>query len=119
MEKANLAQAYEGSYYTIVGAGGDLAEWQTGVEEELVKRGIGKPAAWFQTTGGAINDYAAEHGEVTDPFPKDLTCILFSLAGLDGAKLATFKLMAGDRWFDDIVQNMVETADDDDEDDEE
>lgn len=119
MEKANLAQAYEGSYYTIVGTGGDLAEWQTGVEEELEKRGVGKPAAWFQTTGGAINDYAAEHGEVTDPFPADFTCLMFSLDGLNGAKLAVFKLLAGDRWFDDIVDNMVETADDDDEDDEE
>lgn len=119
MEKADLAQAYDGSFYTILGTGGDLAEWRTGVEHELEKRGIGKPAAWFQTTGGAINEYAAQHGEVTDPFPADLTCLMFPLSGLNGAGLAIFKLMAGDRWFDDIVQNMVESADDDDEDGEE
>ena len=28
--KANLREAYNGSYYTILGAGGDLQEWVDG-----------------------------------------------------------------------------------------
>jgi hypothetical protein len=115
MKTADLTQAYEGSFYTICGAGGELAEWQTGMETWLAKEGIGKPADWYQTTGGAVNEYAGTRGEVINPFKDDLTIIMFPLEGLHVGKLAIFKTMAGDRWFDDIVQNMVADAEAEDE----
>lgn len=98
-----LEKAYEGSFYTILGAGGDLQEWQDGYEKLLEDNGIGKPTEWFQTTGAEINAFA---GENDNPFPDDLTCLLFPLDGLNVGKLAMFKLSMGDRWFDDVVDNM-------------
>lgn len=118
METANLATAFEGSYYTILGAGGDLSDWTKGIAEFLDERGIGIPQKFFTTTGKDINAFAEARGEVApdDHFPADLTVLMFPLDGLDGGKLAIFRLLAGDRWFDDVVNNMVAAADDADED---
>lgn len=117
METANLASAFEGSYYTILGAGGDLSEWTEGISDVLAERGIGTPANFYTTTGAAINAFAEARGEVApdNHFPADLTVLMFPLDGLDGGKLAIFRLMAGDRWFDDVVDNMVDYAEEDDE----
>jgi len=102
MNATELQKAYEGSYYAILGAGGDLAQWTEGYEGLLAEEGIGKPAEWFQTTGAAVNQFAGG----SDPFEKDLTILLFPLDGLETGKLAMFKLRMEDRWFDDVVQNM-------------
>ena len=118
METANLDTAFKGSYYTILGAGGDLNEWVAGYNEMLRDGGIGTPAEWFTTTGGDINAYAATRGEVTNPFADNLTCLMFKLDGLNGGALAMVKLQMQDRWFDDIVNNMVAGPADDDEDEE-
>jgi len=118
METANLDTAFKGSYYTILGAGGDLNEWVAGYNEMLRDGGIGTPAAWFTTTGKDINAYAATRGEVTNPFKDDLTVLMFQLDGLNGGALAMVKLQMCDRWFDDIVNNMVAGTADDDEDEE-
>lgn len=118
METANLELAYEGSYYTILGAGGDLTEWVAGYNGMLQAAGIGTPAHWYTTTGREINAYAATKGDVTDPFQDDLTALLFPLDGLTGVgALAVFKIQNGDRWMDDIVNNMVAGTTDDEYDD--
>lgn len=101
-----LQVAYDGSYYLISGAGGNLKEWVDGYEDMLNEAGIGKPVKWFQTTGAAINLYA---GGNFDPFPLDLTCLLFPLDGLDVGRLAIFRLQMQDRWFDDVIDNMRRT----------
>lgn len=121
LDSVTLEDAFEGSYYTILGAGGDLTEWVNGYNGLLQEAGIGTPAEWFTTTGKAINDYAAAKvGTVTNPyFADNLTALMFRLDGLHAGRLAVFKLRNQDRWFDDIVNNMVETADDDDDEDEE
>lgn len=107
---ADLAKAYEGSYYFIAGAGGDLAEWTTGYEGLLAEAEIGKPTQWLQTNGATVNMFAVEKkgGQIEDRdcFPGDLTCLLFPLDGLHAGRLAMFKIQAQDRWFDDVVQNM-------------
>lgn len=106
---ASLALADDGSWYTILGAGGDLQEWVAGYEKELVEAGCGTPTQWFQTTGAAINHYAAtRRGPLRpeDEFQPDLTVLLFPLDGLDVGRLAIFKIRWQDRWFDDIVDNM-------------
>lgn len=118
MQTANLTDADHGSFYTILGVGGDLNDWTTGITECLVERGIGTPKEFYTTTGKAINEYAATKGEVTGPFADDLTVLMFPLDGLNGPKLAVFKMHAGDRWFDDIVTNMVDDPDDDEDEDE-
>lgn len=115
METANLATAFDGSYYTIPGAGGDLQEWVSGYNGLLQEAGIGTPAAWFTTTGKDINTFAATRGDVIDPFPADLTVLMFPLDGLAAGALAIFKLQMQDRWFDDIVANMVAGTTDDEE----
>jgi hypothetical protein len=106
-----LLAADEGSYYTIIGAGGDLTEWIDGYTAMLKAEEIGTPSEWFITTGGAINLYAsATHGTVTDPFKEDITVLMFPLTGLNASRLAILKLRAQDRWFDDIVDNMTDDA---------
>lgn len=116
---ADLDAAFNGSYYTILGAGGDLNEWVAGYNGLLQQAGIGTPAGWFTTTGQAINEYAATKGTVGDPFADDLTCLMFQLDGLNGGALAMFKLQMQDRWFDDIVGNMVAGSCTDDDEEEE
>ena len=109
--EVDLKKAHSGSYYTIIGAGGDLQEWVDGYEKILAEKEIGKPSKWFQTTGGAINLFATEKrgGELAkgDKFKNDLVCLMFPLDGLNSGKLAMLKLQMQDRWFDDIIDNMV------------
>jgi len=105
LKQANLKEAEAGSFYTIVGAGGDPQEWVDGVEKLLAEEGIGKPVAWFSTTGEAVNNHA-NPPDPKDAFQPDLTFLLFPLDGLHVGKLAMFKLQMEDRWFDDIVDNM-------------
>lgn len=107
-EAAELDRAYYGSYYTIAGAGGDLDEWVEGITAMLEERGIGTPREFFTTTGAAVNLFAGgdELVDADDQFPLDLTFLMFSLDGLDCGRLAIFKLLAGDRWFDDVIDNM-------------
>jgi hypothetical protein len=106
----NLKTAYDGSYYTILGAGGDLNDWVEGLTKMLVDENIGTPSAWFTTTGGKVNKFARLRvgGELRydDEFPDDLVVLMFPLDGLDIGRLAIFKLKMQDRWFDDVIQNM-------------
>lgn len=106
---ADLRAAYDGSYYFIAGAGGDLQEWVDGYEKMLAEEGIGKPTGWFTTTGAAVNDYAFTSGWRSDwdqCFDVTLTCLLFPLDGLDITRLPIFKIKMADRWFDDVIANM-------------
>src|SRR4051794_30857791 len=103
-----LEEAYEGSYYTISGVGGDPEEWVTGYEEELEKAEIGKPKEWWLTTGAAVNLFVrvAMDVEGKDLYPLDVKILMFPLEGLDVGKLGGFKLQWADRWFDDVINNM-------------
>ena len=106
---AELQTAYDGSWYFVAGAGGDLAEWVTGYEKLMAEQEIGKPAEWWQTNGSTINLFATRHkGTINrdDCFKGDLACLLFPLDGLHVGRLAIFKLQMEDRWFDDVIQNM-------------
>ena len=98
-----LRKAYDGSYYTILGAGGDLQEWKDGYALMLKERGIGIISKWIEFTGKDMNDEF--HLTGTNSYPNDLHCLAFPLDGLDTGMLAMFKLQMGDRWFDDIVDN--------------
>lgn len=94
---------YNGSWYTITGAGGDLDEWVKGYNELFSKAGIGTPVGYVTFKGADMNEKYDLRGSVR--YPDDLTFIAFPLDGLDVGKLAMFKLKMGDRWFDDIVDN--------------
>jgi hypothetical protein len=105
-----------GSYYTIVGTGGDLDEWITGYNKLLAEEGIGKPSEWLTFKGEAINSRYNLQGD--NAFKPDTTFLVFPLDGLDVGKLAMFKLRMNDKWFDDLVANSVgEWEGDTDEDD--
>lgn len=104
-DRDTLQAAKDGSFYTIIGAGGDPAEWVKGYEDLLEKEGIGKPKQWFTTTGAAVNSLAGVH-DGPRAFQLDLTFLLFPLDGLHVGKLALFKINMMDRWFDDVVDNM-------------
>lgn len=105
-----LKQAQDGSWYTILGAGGDLAYWVKGYEHGMAERGIGAPTAWYRTTGGDVNTYALQaKGPIRpeDLFQNDLQILMFPLDGIGaGGKLPIFKVTMEDRWFDDIIANM-------------
>lgn len=109
IKKCALDLAYDGSYYTITGCDGALAEWVTGVEGLLAEAGLGKPVAWFQTTGGRVNRFAGPKVAKRDEFPSELNILMFPLDGLDLGGLAMFKMQMRDRWFDDIIDNMRRT----------
>lgn len=98
-----LRAAYEGSYYTIEGAGGDPQEWKEGIGAMLREQGIGEIAKWICFTGKDMNDEFNLTG--SNRYPDNLHFLAFPLDGLDISKLAMFKLRMGDRWFDDIVNN--------------
>ncbi len=105
----NLQEALEGSYYTIRGAGGELADWTRGYDNLLEERGIGRPVAWYHATGQQINEFAAAaHGGAIRPddcFPADLNLLFFPLEGLETLPII-FKIERGDVWFDDMIANM-------------
>lgn len=103
--KVDLQKAYNGSYYTILGAGGDLQEWVDGYNEMLAEEGIGKPTDWFYAKGAQVNKEFGLTG--SEAFKARLTILFFPLDGLDIGKLAIFKLRRGDRWFDDIIDNSL------------
>jgi hypothetical protein len=105
---AEPREAYEGWYYTICGCGGDLKEWVDGYNGLLMEAGVGTPARWLRVTGAEVNAFAGTIGAVRDPFKDDLTLLLFPLEGLDQGRLAMFKLQHMDRWFPDVVDNMIE-----------
>ena len=102
-ENETLQKAYDGSYYTIVGAGGDLQEWKDFYSKALEEQGIGSISVWIDFTGKKVNDELGLTGD--NRYDDNLHFLAFSLDGLDVAKLALFKLRMGDRWFDDIVNN--------------
>ena len=99
-----LKKAYDGSYYTITGCGGDLNEWKTGYQNMLNEQNIGNIAEWIDFTGADMN--AEFNLQGSNKYPADLHFLAFSLDNLDVGKLAMFKLQMRDRWFDDIVTNL-------------
>ena len=96
-------EMYDESWYTIIGCGGDLKEWKDGYDKLLNERGIGVPKEWIHFTGKEMNEEYDLEGD--NAYPDDLNFLAFSLEELDIGKLAILKLQAGDRWFDDIVDN--------------
>lgn len=106
LNDSDLDKAYNGSYYTITGCGGDLQEWKDGYQELLNKEGIGTIKEWITFKGSDMNNKYHLTGD--NAYPEDLTFLAFSLDGLDMGKLAMFKLKMEDRWFDDIVNNNAE-----------
>ena len=100
---AELDAAYEGWYYTIVGAGGNLEDWKKGIQDLLTKENIGTITKWIDFKGKDMNDKYGLTGD--NQYPNDLTFLAFAIDGLDVGKLAMFKLRMGDRWFTDIVDN--------------
>lgn len=112
---AELEPLYKGSAYTIAGCGGDLEEWVNGYNEWLEAESIGTPKEWFSFTGALVNQYAGDN--VTDPFRDDITLLAFTLEGLNVGKLAMFRLAHEDRWFDDLVNNMVQDEEEEEDED--
>ena len=106
IENKTLKKAYEGSYYTITGTGSALQEWKDGYNNLLKENGIGEISEWIDFTGKEMNEEFNLVGN--DRYQDDLQFLAFSLEGLDVGRLALFKLQMGDRWFDDIVGNLLQ-----------
>ena len=110
MKKVDLKEAYNHSYYTILGADGDLQEWVDEYEKMLKEEGIGKPLEWFTCKGKDVNTEFNLQGN--NKFQNNLTLLFFKLDGLAIGKLSIFKVRMGDRWFDDVIDNSVEESED-------
>lgn len=104
MKNKILEKAYNGSYYTITGCGGDLDEWKEGYQDLLNKEEIGTIREWIEFTGKDINEELELEGN--NRYQDDLHFLAFNLDGLNIGKLALFKIKMQDRWFDDIVDNL-------------
>lgn len=96
-------KAYQGSWYTLTGVNGNLKEWVEVYSKMLVEKGIGIPTEFITFKGSDMNEYYGLFGSVA--YPSTMQFLAFSLDGLEIYGLAAFKLWAGDRWFDDIVDN--------------
>jgi hypothetical protein len=94
---------YKGSFYTIIGAGGDIYEWVNGYEEKMKENGIGKPEYWVAFMGQEMNEFFKLSDD--KEYPNDLTFLAFPLTGLNIEKLCIFKNGTEDRWFDDICDS--------------
>ena len=102
--KLNLfLNAFSGSWYTITGCGGDIEDWKNGYNELLDREGCGTPTEWHSFTGKDMNEMLRLTGD--NRYPDSLVFLAFPLEGMNIGKLAMFKLMMRDRWFDDIVDN--------------
>lgn len=110
IQNETFRKAYDGSYYTIIGAGGDLQEWKDGYADLMQKEGIGKPVEWIEFTGKDMNEEFDLTGDKR--YKDDLQFLAFPLGGLDVSKLAMFKIRMQDRWFDDIVDNNARQEED-------
>lgn len=104
MKNKILEKAYNGSYYTITGCGGDLDEWKEGYQDFLNKEEIGTITEWLEFTGKDINDELELEGN--NRYQDNLQFLAFNLDGLNIGKLALFKIQMEDRWFDDIIDNL-------------
>ena len=114
LNKDNINLAYDGWFYTILGAGGDLNDWYNGYQELCDKEGIGTIKQWYRTTGKVLNDVYGLTGN--NRFKANLTILMFDYEGMNVGKLAIFKLKMGDRWFTDIIDNSVRHSQEDMED---
>ena len=99
----DFKKLYDGSWYTIVGCGGDIQEWKDGYQGLLNERGIGTIKEWAEFTGKEMNEFYGLTGK--NRYKSSIHFLAFSLEGLEVPKLSLFKLGMGDRWFDDIVDN--------------
>ena len=98
-----FTEAYNGSYYTITGCGGNLEEWIQEYTRLLKETGIGIPVQFITFKGSDMNVYYNLYRNKA--YQDDLTFLMFPLNELHIGKLALFKLKMDDRWFDDIVDN--------------
>lgn len=98
-------QFYDGSYCTYEGAASEKGykDWFDGVNKVFKEKDIGQIKTMYVFSGKDMNDFFKLTG--TNAYPDDLHFISFPLDGLDMGRLAMFKMSAGFRWFDDIVDN--------------
>lgn len=98
-----FTEAYNGSYFTVLGAGGPISDWTDGLTGMLAEEGMGEPKEFIVFSGKDMNRHYGLTG--TNAYDGSLTCVMFPLDGIDTVKLAMFKMAIGARWFDDIVDN--------------
>lgn len=113
IESPDLKRAYDGSWYTIVGCGGDLNEWKEGYQGFLDDYDIGKIKEWITFKGRDVNQEFNLTGD--NAYDNDLTFLAFPLDGLNVSKLSILKLKLQDRWFDDLVDNSVDNDEENEE----
>ena len=77
MHNEMLEKAYNGSYYTIEGAGGNLDDWKAGYNELLAKEEIGHVDTWITFKGSDLNTWAKLTND--NAYPEDLTFLAFPL----------------------------------------
>lgn len=106
--KQIFKDAYLGSYYTVLGCGGDINDWKNGykkllAEDEIMDLDIDSIIVF---SAGELNKEFNLTG--TNAYPNDLTCMMFPLNNVQSiGKLAMFRLRMDDKWFDDIVANNL------------
>jgi hypothetical protein len=113
IEKANLHEAYNGSFYTLSGVyENKIDEWIEKYEARLNEAHIGTPAKWYYATAEDVNKYFKLTPVRDDKYPafperEDFNLLMFPLDNLDIEKLSMFKIYNEDRWFDDIINNRL------------
>lgn len=109
IDRDRLVDAENGSWFTILGAGGDLSEWVTGITDAMAERDLGRPVRWYQTNGAVVNEYATQKkGPIVDDdrLPGGTVVLMFPLEGLPISRMAIFRIQYDARWFDDVISNM-------------
>lgn len=109
-----FSRAYNGSYYTAIGCGGNIDEWIEGYDRyirmsvdddfDIHKEDV------IMFSGADMNSFFGLTG--TNAYDPELKFLAFSYRTCSQiGKLAIFKLSMRDRWFDDIVDNNARRED--------
>jgi hypothetical protein len=104
--KKIFLEAYNGSYYTIIGCGGNLEEWKEAYTKFLHDSNIGELTEndWIEFSGKDLTEIFELTGD--NAYNANLQCLAFSLKNITNiTALSIMKVYQNDRWFDDIVDN--------------
>ena len=102
--KEELQHIYDESMSTITGAGGNILEWISGLNNWLKENNFGKATKFYVFKGKDVNEAYSIKGD--NRYQPDVTFLSWENEGLDNLKkyfLKRFDL--GIRWFDDIIDN--------------
>lgn len=102
----DLENIYNKSMATIAGAGGNILEWISGLNEWMKQNNFGEIKKLYVFKGKDVNEHFNLEGD--NQFQNDLTFISWEHDGANEDNFGKYcieRFKMGIRWFDDIIDN--------------